>query len=379
MPSISALSSVAASLAVLHGVHAAFDNTSSANVAVYWGQNSYGKGTGDLAQQRLSYYCASDDIDMIPLAFLTTITDTTGYPQLNFANQGDKCTLFNGTQLFNCSELAEDIPVCQEKYNKTITLSIGGATYTEGGFTSADEATAAADMIWATFGPPPAENTTSSCNTPRYNASNNTILRPFGSAQVDGFDFDFEATVTNMAPFAQRLRDLMDAAEAGDGRHRVLTAAPQCVFPDAADDQFLSGAEAVPMDAVLVQFYNNYCGVQAFVPDATTQNNFNFDVWDQWARNASANPGGVKVLVGVPASATAAGSGYLSAADLAPVLDYVKGFESFGGVMMWDVSQAYANDDFLSEVKSELVEAAEEEEEDCDGESGSGWLRSQAA
>ena len=37
MPSISALSSVAASLAVLHGVHAAFDNTSSANVAVYWG------------------------------------------------------------------------------------------------------------------------------------------------------------------------------------------------------------------------------------------------------------------------------------------------------------------------------------------------------
>lgn len=43
---------------------------------------------------------------MIPLAFLTTITDTTGYPQLNFANQGDKCTLFDGTQLFNCSELA---------------------------------------------------------------------------------------------------------------------------------------------------------------------------------------------------------------------------------------------------------------------------------
>lgn len=279
---------------------------------------------------------------------------------------------------------SEDIPVCQEQYNKTITLSIGGATYTEGGFTSADEATAAADMIWATFGPPPAENTSScSCSSsssnsrPRYSTSNTTILRPFGSAQVDGFDFDFEATVSNMAPFAQRLRDLMDAAEAGDGRHRVLTAAPQCVFPDAADDQFLSGAAAVPMDAVLVQFYNNYCGVQAFVPGGATQNNFNFATWDQWARNGSANPA-VKVLVGVPASATAAGSGYLSPADLAPVLDYVKGFDSFGGVMMWDVSQAYANDDFLSEVKSELVEAAEEEE-DCGGEYGPGWLRSQAA
>lgn len=277
---------------------------------------------------------------------------------------------------------SQDIPVCQEQYNKTITLSIGGATYTEGGFASPDEATAAADMIWATFGPPPADNTSScSSSRPRYYSTSNatTILRPFGSAQVDGFDFDFEATVTNMAPFAQRLRDLMDAAEASDGRHRVLTAAPQCVFPDAADDQFLSGAEAVPMDAVLVQFYNNYCGVQAFVPGATTQNNFNFATWDQWARNGSANPG-VKVLVGVPASATAAGSGYLSAADLAPVLDYVKGFESFGGVMMWDISQAYANDDFLAEVKSELVEEAAEEDEDCgSGESGSGWLRSQAA
>lgn len=43
---------------------------------------------------------------IIPMAFMTVITDSTGNPQLNFANQGDKCTLFNNTSLFSCPELA---------------------------------------------------------------------------------------------------------------------------------------------------------------------------------------------------------------------------------------------------------------------------------
>ncbi|GME30747.1 putative class III protein [Neofusicoccum parvum] len=354
MPSTSTLASVAAGLSALRVVQAGFDNTSSSNIAVYWGQNSYGQGTGDLAQQRLAYYCANDDIDVIPMAFMTVITDTTGHPQLNFANQGDKCTTFDGTSLFNCTELATDIPICQEQYNKTITLSIGGATYTEGGFSNETEAQAAADMIWATFGP---------------NQNDSSVLRPFGDAALDGFDFDFESTVSNMAPFAQRLRDLMDASEAADGKHRILTAAPQCPFPDAADDQFLSGpagdgAGAVPMDAVLVQFYNNYCGQQSYVAGAADQWNFNFATWDNWAKTLSANAG-VRVLLGVPASATAAGSGYKSAADMAPIIDYVENFTSFGGVMMWDVSQAYANTGFLDGVKGELEDAAAEEPEYC--------------
>ena len=56
-------------------------------------------------------------------------------------------------------------------------LSIGGDSYTEGGFTSADAATAGADKIWAMFGPV---------------QSGNSALRPFGASVLDGFDFDFE-------------------------------------------------------------------------------------------------------------------------------------------------------------------------------------------
>lgn len=145
----------------------------------------------------------------------------------------------------------------------------------------------------------------------------------------------------------------MDAAP--DGKQRFLTAAPQCPYPDAADDAFLSGEDAVAMDALFVQFYNNYCGVQAFVPNSTTdQWNFNFATWHAWAANTSVNAG-VKVLLGVPASASAAGSGYLGAGELQPVLEYVRNYSSFGGVMMWDVSQAYGNAGFLEEVKKELV------------------------
>ena len=59
-------------------------------------------------------------------------------------------------------------------------------------------------------------------------------------------------------------------------------------------------------------------------------------------------------MLGVPAGQTAAGSGYESAAQLQQEINYVKTFSSFGGVMMWDASQAYANSGFLDGIKSDL-------------------------
>lgn len=130
-----------------------------------------------------------------------------------------------------------------------------------------------------------------------------------------------------------------------------LTAAPQCPYPDAAGDPMLNGT--VAMDAVFVQFYNNYCGLQSFEPGAPTQTNFNFATWDNWAKTVSLNAG-VKVLLGVPAGRTAAGSGYEDPQTLGPILDYCKQFSSFGGVMMWDASQAEANTGFLGAVEQGL-------------------------
>lgn len=225
----------------------------------------------------------------------------------------------------------EDIQLCQSSYQKTIMLSVGGATYTEGGFSSPDAAVSAANNIWAIFGPEQAGS---------------TVKRPFGKAVVDGFDFDFESTTQNMPPFATQLRGLMTAATAAGGKPYYLSAAPQCPYPDLADDAMLNGG--VSFDFIQIQFYNNYCGVSSFVVGASSQPSYNFGTWDNWAKTGSANPN-VKILVGIPAN-TGAGAGYTSGNVLQAALAYSQGFASFGGVMMWDMSQLYKNPGFQQEV-----------------------------
>jgi chitinase len=42
---------------------------------------------------------------------LSSFNGPGGQPIMNFANQGDKCTTFDGTETFNCPEIAADIPV----------------------------------------------------------------------------------------------------------------------------------------------------------------------------------------------------------------------------------------------------------------------------
>ncbi|KAF2678573.1 glycoside hydrolase family 18 protein [Lentithecium fluviatile CBS 122367] len=301
--------------------YASFSQISKSNVVIYWGQNSAGQQS---TQTRLSNYCAGKLLGTTHLP-----TFLINFPVMNFANQGDKCTLFPGTETFSCPEIEADIKTCQAQ-GKTIMLSLGGDAYTEGGFTSAALATAGAEKTWAQFGPV----------QPSSNA-----LRPFGTAVLDGFDFDFEANVYNMAVFANRLRELMNAA---GGKKYYLSAAPQCPFPDWYNKDIIDN---VPLDFVNVQFYNNGCGASSYVPGAADQWNFNFNQWDTWARS-SKNPA-VRVLLGVPAN-TGAGRGYLSPSALQPVIQYSAGFQSFGGVMMWDASQAWQNSGFISSVKSTL-------------------------
>lgn len=175
-----------------------------------------------------------------------------------------------------------------------------------------------------------------------------SVQRPFGSAVIDGFDFDFEATTNNIAAFGKQLRSLINSRSVS--KPIYLTAAPQCVYPDAANGPALQGA--VAFDFIMIQFYNNWCGTSNFQEGASTQNAFNFDVWDNWAKTVSANPN-VKILLGIPAN-TGAGGGYTSGSKLQAAINWSKKFSSFGGVMMWDMSQLYANNGFLAEVVSDL-------------------------
>ncbi|KAI1127416.1 glycoside hydrolase superfamily [Nemania abortiva] len=318
-PSLPSLASIASILALAPSALAGFASTGTSNIAVYWGQNSAGGAT---TQSRLQTYCTDNGINIINISFLTAIKN----PTTNFASAGDLCTAIAGTGLLSCPQIEEDIKYCQGQ-GKTILLSIGGATYTEGGFTDSASAVAAANAVWDLFG----------TNTAAAN-------RPFGSAVVDGFDFDFESTTQNFVPFASQLRSLMDS----DGSKTFyLSAAPQCVYPDAAMNDMLNGA--ISFDWINIQFYNNWCGVINF----SNPNAWNFGTWDTWAKQTSKNPN-VRVFIGVPAN-TGAGGGYVDATTLGSIISSTKSeYSSFGGVMMWDMSQLFENSGFLASVRSSL-------------------------
>lgn len=75
-------------------------------------------------------------------------------------------SVFEGTQLPNCSFLATDIQTCQSA-GKIVTISLGGATGSDT-FTSQSQATGFADTIWNLF------------------LGGTSSTRPFGEAVLDG-------------------------------------------------------------------------------------------------------------------------------------------------------------------------------------------------
>ncbi|KAF9439745.1 carbohydrate-binding module family 5 protein, partial [Macrolepiota fuliginosa MF-IS2] len=234
---------------------------------------------------------------------------------------------FPGTSLSNCQSLAPDIRTCQER-GKIVTLSLGGAF---GSTTFIDDAQAEqfADTVWDLF------------------LGGSSATRPFGDAVLDGVDLDIETgSGIGLAAFVTRLRS--HTAEAA--KMYYFTAAPQCVYPDA---HLQSALDTVAFDAIYVQFYNNFCGLNNY-----PIGDFNFDTWDTWAKTVSPNRD-VKVYIGAPADATAAGSGYVDVNTLIDIaLATRDAYSSFGGVMLWDASQAVANDRYDLAVKEGIRQPA---------------------
>lgn len=275
----------------------AFDSSANTNIAVYWGQNSAG------TQESLATYCESSDADIFLLSFLNQFP-TLG---LNFANA---CSDTFSDGLLHCTQIAEDIETCQS-LGKKVLLSLGGAS---GSYLFSDDSQAEtfAQTLWDTFG----EGTGAS-------------ERPFDSAVVDGFDFDIENNnEVGYSALATKLRTLF----AEGTKQYYLSAAPQCPYPDASVGDLLENAD---IDFAFIQFYNNYCSVCG---------QFNWDTWLTYAQTVSPNKN-IKLFLGLPGSASAAGSGYISDTSLleSTIAD-IASSSSFGGIALWDASQAFSNE-----------------------------------
>ncbi|KAH0584998.1 hypothetical protein H2248_008269 [Termitomyces sp. 'cryptogamus'] len=97
--------------------------------------------------------------------------------------------------------------------------------------------------------------------------------------------------------------------------------------------------------------YNNYCGVNNYYDS----NAWNFGVWDDWAKNTSPNKN-IKIFVGAPAAESAANTGYVNAETLGKIAQETRSkYSSFGGIMLWDISQAYGNNRYDIAVKNALA------------------------
>ncbi|KAJ2784317.1 Chitinase 2 [Coemansia javaensis] len=288
-------------LAVLAGcaalAAAAFDLGCNSNYASYYGQNSARN------QRSLGEYCRDATEDVIILAFMN------GFPNvmLNFANACE--TTFEDSALLHCPSMASDIKFCQSR-GKAVLLSMGGASGAYG-FSGEADGTKFADTVWDVF------------------FKGNATQRPFDDAVLDGVDLDIEGG--GSAGYASFVSQLRSHYASDAGRRYYIAAAPQCPFPDAYLGPVLDSAW---FDMVFVQFYNNYCGLNAY------PGWFNFGDWDNWAKTRSANKN-VKVFIGAPGSPSAASSGYIDGQALGKIYkDTASRYSSLGGIMTWDVSQA---------------------------------------
>ncbi|KAJ2725423.1 Chitinase 2 [Coemansia sp. Benny D115] len=275
----------------------AFNVNCNSNYVSYYGQNSAGN------QQTLRSYCQDSTEDLIVLAFMN------GFPNilLNFANACE--TTFPGSSLLHCPTIAEDIKYCQSQ-GKAVILSMGGASGAYG-FSSDSQAVQFADTVWNMF------------------FKGTAAQRPFDDAVLDGIDLDIEGG--GGSGYAAFINQLRSHYASDPSRQYYIAAAPQCPYPDAYLGNVLNSAW---FDMVYVQFYNNYCGLNAY------PSWFNFADWDNWAKTSSINKN-VKIYIGAPGSPSAASSGYVGGSTLATIYNAVRSqYSSLGGIMTWDVSQS---------------------------------------
>lgn len=263
------------------------------NVVSYWGQSPY--------QQRLSYYCKLKNMDMVLLSFVRPYNEEVTFSFGN-ACYGD-----------SCPDIAEDIKVCQDLGIKVL-LSLGG-TYSKEVHYSVPQPDASiiADKLYNMFGP---------------------HGNVFPGATIDGFDFDMEGGDNT------GYVSLMKEIKSKFGSDHIISATPQCPFPDKQLGDSLNASPDI--DIALIQFYNN--------PSCMAPAINNWSTWKDALENKFANKN-MKLYFGVPGSSKAAGTGYVNIKTLKSKTKNIIKDPSFGGFMVWDVAFSYNNSNFLSQVK----------------------------
>lgn len=318
---------------------AQFNPLAKTNVAVYWGQGPN--------QLRLLEHCKRPALDIINIGFINQFPNQTG-DELPGSNFGNACYANvytdaegNPSKLYSqCPNIGPDITACQQTYGKKILLSIGGDSPTNQFLASDSAGLAFADFLWGAFGP--------------VNASW-TGPRPFGSAVVDGFDFDIESNIATPLPatvpvdymtrgYIAMVNYFKNTLYPKDtSKNYYLSAAPQCVVPDA---HFATVMKSAWFDFMFIQFYNTArCSARAGINHAkgVGQYDMSFERWDTYATSLNQN---IRFYMGLPGSAKAVPANpgdYVNPAEAQSLIKRFFGRGKFGGVMIWEATYDYTN------------------------------------
>ncbi|KAK1399478.1 Chitinase [Heracleum sosnowskyi] len=266
---------------------ALFHSSQGAGIAIYWGQSG-NEGT-------LASTCASGNYKYVLIAFLTTF-GSGRTPVLNLAGH---CTPSSN----GCTVLSNVISNCQSNGIKVL-LSLGGGSNTATSMSSPDDARQVATYLYNNF------------------LGGQSASRPFGSAILDGIDFDIEQGSSLYYDDLARALSGFSTPQ----RKVYLSAAPQCPIPDA---KLNTAIQTGLFDYVWIQFYNNrQCHYTGTATNLLAR-------WRQWA---AATPSSSQIFLGLPAASAAAPSGgYISpSALISEVLPSIKTTPSYGGVMLWN-------------------------------------------
>ncbi|KAI8613997.1 glycoside hydrolase superfamily [Chytriomyces sp. MP71] len=274
-------------------------------IVSYWGAHPTG------GEQNLKVYCDTKAYSIINLSFIDKIL-----PKVSLS--ADITQRPNG---YGLPQIATDVLYCQSigvKIGVSVGGYVGSVGLTSGG-------SAVAQDLWDNF---------LGGSTPLAN-------RVLPGVVLDGVDLDIESATGNNAGYAQLANQLRNLVVAS-GKDYYISAAPQCVIPDASMDYTLKNGW---FDFVAVQFYSSGCGIGFAGPVNGPNYDNNASVWNSgqgdWLHQTTLWPNkNVKLLVGFPASSS--GGNFGGEVDPSPyVKQYVPTWaaenpSAFGGLMWWD-------------------------------------------
>ncbi|XP_020620108.1 acidic endochitinase-like [Orbicella faveolata] len=274
---------------VVYELTAATSSTGRQLLAGYWGQNIAAVRPGNDNEKPLKEVCQTSKYDILNIAFLSAFFDSgnqDSLPALNFADHCTRSISKTNPSLLRCPEIEEGIRECQ-RLGKKVLISIAGVG-AAGTLFSVVNARQFAQNLYDLF-------------LGGDRRTKELSLRPFGSAVMDGVDLSIEGGGPEFYPdFIRELRRLMDSETGVAKRSYLITAAPQCPYPDHILGPERKGTalkEASEyVDYLFVKFYDDYCHTGNQTSFLTTL--------DKWLYFAQSNNGPL-VFVGLPAHASA--------------------------------------------------------------------------